>query len=130
MNIVEELDDPQVSIKQACATLGISRATLYRNTQLAKPAADHARAPSPRRLSDLERQAALDAMHSEEFVDQPPAEVYASLLSHGVYLASIRTLYRLLAAAGESDERRAQRGPMKHTKPTLLATAPKGARTN
>jgi putative transposase len=124
MNIVEELDDPQVPIAQACATLGISRATLYRNTQLAAPAGAYAHAPSPRRLSDLERQAVLDVLHSEEFVDQPPAEVYATLLSRGVYLASIRTLYRVLAADGESGERRAQRGPMKHAKPTLTATAP------
>jgi len=124
MNVVEELDDPEIPIVQACATLGISRATLYRNTQLAAPAALHARAPSPRRLSDIERQAVLDVLHSEEFVDQPPAEVYATLLSRGVYLASIRTLYRILAAFGESGERRAQRGPMKHAKPTLMATAP------
>jgi hypothetical protein len=33
-------------------------------------------------------------------------------------------MYRLLAALGESKERRAQRGPMKHAKPTLSATAP------
>jgi putative transposase len=124
MNLVEELDDPEVPIAQACAALGISRATLYRNTQLAAPAAPRAHAPSPRRLSDTERQAVLDVLHSEEFVDQPPAEVYATLLSRGVYLASIRTLYRVLAAFGESGERRAQRGPRKHAKPTLTATAP------
>ena len=124
MDVVEELNDPQVPIAQACAALGLSRATLYRKTRLAKPAAAHAPAPSPRRLSDLERQAVLDVMHSEEFVDQPPAEVYGRLLSRGVYLASIRTLYRVLAEVGESSERRAQRRPMKHAKPTLTATAP------
>jgi putative transposase len=124
MDVVEELNDLQVPIAQACAALGLSRATLYRNTQLAKPAARHAYAPNPRRLSDLERQAVLDVMHSEEFVDQPPAEVYGRLLSRGVYLASIRTLYRVLAEVGETSERRAQRGPMKHAKPTLTATAP------
>jgi putative transposase len=97
---------------------------LYRQTQPAKPASVPVRVPSPRRLGDLERQALLDMLHSDEFVDQPPPEVYARLLSRGVYLASIRTMYRVLAASGESGERRAQRGPMKHAKPTLLATAP------
>src|SRR5277367_6861973 len=106
MDVVEELNDPQVPVAQACAALGLSRATLYRNTQLATPAAAHVGAPSPRRLSDLERQAVLDVMHSEEFVDLPPAEVYGRLLSRGVYLASIRTLYRVLAAAGESRDRK------------------------
>ncbi|WP_438031668.1 IS3 family transposase [Sorangium sp. So ce204] len=124
MDVIEELDDPHVPIAQACAALGISRATLYRQTQPAMPRALHGSAPSPRRLSDPERQAVLDVLHSDEFVDQPPPEVYATLLSRGVYLASIRTMYRLLAASGESGERRAQRGPMKHAKPTLTATAP------
>ncbi len=124
MNIIEELDDPQLPIAQACNTLGISRATLYRNTQMAKPAAPRTRAPSPRKLSDRERQEALDMLHHEEFVDQPPAEVYAASLSRGRYICSIRTFYRLLAALGENAERRAQRGPMKHAKPTLMATAP------
>jgi hypothetical protein len=32
-------------------------------------------------------QACAALMHSEEFVDQPPAEVYGRLLSRGVYLA-------------------------------------------
>ena len=124
MDAVEALDDPQIPIVQACAALGISRATLYRQTQPAKPVSVPVRGPSSRRLGDLERQAVLDMLHSDEFVDQPPAEVYATLLSRGVYHASIRTMYRVLAASGESGERRAQRGPMKHVKPTLLATAP------
>jgi putative transposase len=124
MDVIEELDDPEIPIAQACAALGISRATLYRQTQSPMPASAPVRPPSPRRLSDLERQAVLDVLHSDEFVDQPPPEVYARLLSRGVYLASIRTMYRVLAAFGESGERRAQRGPTKHVKPTLLATAP------
>lgn len=124
MDVVEELDDPKVSIVQACAALGLSRATLYRQTQLAQLPIVPVRGPSPRQLTEVERQAVLDEMHSQEFVDQPPQEVFARLLSRGVYLASIRTIYRILAAHGESAERRAQRGPMKHAKPTLMATAP------
>jgi transposase InsO family protein len=124
MDAVEEVDDPQVPIVQACAALGISRATLYRQTSPAKPPAAFVRAPSPRRLSDPERQAVLDVLHSEELVDQPPTEVYARLLSRGIYLASIRTIYRILAAFGETGERRAQRDPKTHARPTLTATAP------
>jgi transposase InsO family protein len=124
MDIVEDLDDPQIPIAQACAALGLSRATLYRQTQPTKPPMPAVRAPGPRRLGDAERQAILDALHSEEFVDQPPQEMYARLLSRGVYLASIRTIYRVLAAFGESGERRAQRTAVTHAKPTLTATAP------
>ena len=65
MDAVEELDDPQVPIAQACVALGISRATLYRRTQPARPPALAVRAPSPRRLSDIERQAVLEVLHSD-----------------------------------------------------------------
>jgi putative transposase len=124
MDIVEDLDDPQIPVVQACAALGLSRATLYRQTQPTMPPMPTVRAPGTRRLGDGERQAILDALHSEEFVDQPPQEMYARLLSRGVYLASIRTIYRVLAAFGESGERRAQRTAVTHAKPTLTATAP------
>ena len=63
-------------------------------------------------------------MHSEEFKDQPPHEVFATLLSRGVYLASIRTIYRVLSVHGESNERRNQRLPHVYAKPSLTATAP------
>ena len=124
MDLLEELDDPAVPVVQACAALGVSRATLYRQTAPPSPPSCAVRAPSPRRLDESERQAVLDVLHSEPFVDQPPPEVYATLLSRGIYLASIRTMYRLLAERGESAERRAQRTPLKHTKPSLTVTAP------
>jgi putative transposase len=50
--------------------------------------------------------------------------VYATLLEEGVYLASIRTMYRLLDDAGESGERRAQRRHVRYLKPELLASGP------
>lgn len=124
MDLVEELDSPSIPIVQACHALGINRATMYRRTSPPNPPSYSVRPPNPRRLGENERQTILDVLHSEQFVDQPPPEVYATLLSQGVYMASIRTMYRLLAAQGESRERRAQRAPMKHVKPTLTATAP------
>jgi putative transposase len=63
-------------------------------------------------------------MHSEEFKDQPPHEVYATLLSRGIYLASISTFYRILSANDESHERRNQRLPHTYAKPSLTARAP------
>jgi putative transposase len=63
-------------------------------------------------------------LHSPRFCDVSPAETYATLLDEGTYLASERTMYRLLAAAGESGERRNQRVHPVYAKPELLATAP------
>ena len=124
MNFVEDIETPSLPILQACIALGVSRASMYRRTTLERLPSSAKRAPSPRKLSENERQAILDVLHSEPFMDQPPPEVYATLLSQGVYMASIRTMYRVLAKQGESAERRAQRAPMKHMKPTLTATAP------
>ena len=124
MDLVEDLAEPGVSVVAACTALGVSRATLYRTTRPASPPTLHERAPSPRRLSDCERQAIVDVMHEPKFADQPPMEVFAKLLSVGVYLASIRTIYRVLAELGESKERRNQRLPHVYAKPSLTATAP------
>jgi len=123
MDLLEQLDDPLIPLARACDALGVSRATLYRQTQPRKPPVVRI-APSPRKLSDDERRRVLDALHSERFADQPPPEVFATLLSEGVYLASIRTMYRLLAELAETAERRAQRAPVRHEKPRLTATAP------
>ena len=124
IGLLEDLVDPIVPVAAACAALGVSRATLYRHTQPPTPPATWQKAPNPRRLSDGERAAVLETLHAPEFADQPPREVYATLLSRGVYLASIRTMYRLLAERGETTERRHQRTPGAHVKPSLTATGP------
>jgi putative transposase len=124
MDLVEDHVDPAVSVVVACAALGVSRATLYRATCPALPPTVRPRAPSPRRLCAEERLAIRDVMHTPEFVDQPPTEVFATLLSRGVYLGSIRTIYRVLAELGETQERRDQRLPHPYVKPSLTATAP------
>ena len=71
-----------------------------------------------------ERQELLDVLHSQRFVDQAPAEVYATLLDEGVYLASISTMYRVLRAEGEVVERRRQATHPPTVKPELVADAP------
>jgi putative transposase len=78
----------------------------------------------PRALSAAEQQAVRDALHSERFRDAAPAAVYATLLDEGTYLASERTMYRLLAAEGETRPRRDQLVHPAYSKPELLATAP------
>ena len=108
-----------------CQSVGVSRASLYRRRRpapLSTPT--RPRAPSPRALGTTERQAVLDVLHSERFVDQSPAEVHATLLEEQTYLCSPRTMYRVLAAADEVRERRAQARHPVYTKPELVATGP------
>ncbi len=124
MALVEQRD-PIIPVAAACSVVGLSRATLYRGRAPTTPSrTDHVRPPSPRRLGEEERRQVLAALHDPEFADQPPTEVYATLLSRGVYLASIRTMYRMLSELGETKERRNQRPAQSHAKPSLTATAP------
>ena len=78
----------------------------------------------PRALSVAEQQTVLEVLHSPRFQDAAPAAVYATLLDEGTYLASERTMYRLLAAEGETRPRRDQLVHPTYAKPELLATAP------
>jgi putative transposase len=125
--LLVEQRDPEVPVDAACEALNVSRASLYRSWRPAEPSAapvTHVRAPSPRRLDAAERQEILDTLHLPEFADQPPTEVYATLLGRGKYIGSVRTMYRVLAEAGETKERRNQRAPQQHAMPSLTATAP------
>ena len=79
---------------------------------------------SPRALASDERQVIWDVLHSARFQDRSPTEVYATLLDEGTYLASERTYYRLLAADGETTERRNQLAHPAYRKPELLAERP------
>ena len=122
MSAAEQLGH-RVGLRRACEALGVSRASLYRchHPNMGPPAP---RPHPPLALTARERQQVMTVLHSERFVDRAPPAVYATLLEEGCYLASVRTFYRLLAQAGESSERRAQRRHPNYAKPELLASAP------
>ena len=75
-------------------------------------------------LSPEERQQALDVLHEPRFLDRSPQEIFFTLLEEGIYLASVRTLYRILAKHQEVRERRNLRQHPRYQAPELLATAP------
>jgi putative transposase len=87
MEAVETLT-PEVGTRPACAAMGIPPATVYRHrSRRNEPPRVSRRRPSPRRaLVSQERQEVLDVLHSEEYRDQAPREVYAALLDQGQYL--------------------------------------------
>jgi putative transposase len=66
----------------------------------------------------------LELLDSERFIDQPPREVYAKLLSEGTYICSVRTMYRVLRSRGVVRDRREHRTPRSHAVPRLEASAP------
>ena len=119
----DHVPSASLPLATACRALGASRATLYRRTSPPTPPRPRT-SPPARVLSDAERALVVATLHSAEFVDQPPREVYGALLSRGEYVASIRTMYRVLAALGESQERRRGHVHRAVNKPVLVATAP------
>jgi transposase InsO family protein len=117
-----ELLSASVGLKPACAAVGVSRASLYRRRS---PAAQPRLRPTPpRALSPQERQQVLDVLNDDAFADDAPAQVHASLLDGGIYLCSVRTMYRVLAANDEVRERRDVLRHPAYSKPELVATAP------
>ena len=76
------------------------------------------------KLSLAERTRVLEGLDSAEFVDLAPLQVYATLLERGEYLCSVSTMYRILAEAGQVQERRRLARHPARTVPELVATGP------
>ncbi len=125
MNAVLNDCPERLPLVEACRALNLNRRRVYARQHRAESAEPMQRSRQnshqPRALSADERQQVLDTLHSDAFHDQPPAEVYARLLEQGIYLCSISTMHRLLRAANEHGDRRAQRPAQHHAIPRLLA---------
>ena len=101
---------PTIGVSPVCRALGMARASFYRQAHPDPRVPAPSPVITPRRVSaraldSAERQAILAVLHAPRFQDCSPTEVDATLLDEGVYLASERTFYRLLAAVGETRSR-------------------------
>jgi putative transposase len=112
-----------VGTKRACEALGRSRASYYRERRGPRYGP-----PAPRRsvraLSSHEANTVIEALNEERFCDKAPAQVWATLLDEGTYLASVSTMYRLLRERHQVRERRAQARRPALVKPELVASRP------
>ena len=126
ISLAEQLS-PHTGKKAACEALLVPRATFYRyQSAKCRPANKDTQQPAPPlALSFGERQTVIDLLHSEQFCDDTPHQVYARLLDEGQYLCSVRTMYRILESEhGCVKERRKHVQRPKYAKPELLATKP------
>jgi putative transposase len=120
----------QVGLAVACRALRLPRSALYRDRAARRvfPLPDSTIATPSRRpplaLSELERRVVLDVLNSPRFANCAPAAIYAQLLDEGRYVASVRTMYRLLQGCAAVRERRNQLRHPEYTKPELLAVVP------
>ena len=114
-----------VGLVMACALVGRSRATHYRQAnpkprmQGPPPKPQH-----PAELSSSGRQQVLQLLTSSEYADFSVAQVWAQELDAGRYWCSQRTMHRILAAAKLNGERRRQATHPPRVIPELTATAP------
>ena len=115
---------PLLGTRPACRALGAAPATIYRRRRPPEPRPRRPRPVPARALTQAEREKVLEVLHSQRFVDCSPAQVWATLLDEGRYLASERTFYRLLGERGEVRERRDQLTHPGYAKPELLAERP------
>jgi len=133
--------EPEALIQEACsvdARLHKARAVMdlagrtVRRWLLSSAAAGYRRTPEQRtphvptnKFTKAERQAAMDTMSSNAFMDLPPSQIVPRLADLGTYVGSESTLYRLLRQAGQLAHRQLERAPHKRSKPrALAATAP------
>lgn len=131
MSLAESALPAQVSERMACQVLAICRTTFanakreHRFCGPPKPANRSRKGRvQPRALNPEERQQVLATLTSETYCNQPPTEVYFSLMEQGQYLCSISTMHRILRAEHLQGERRQQRPPQSHAIPRLKASAP------
>jgi len=125
MNVVLNDCSILLSRSKACQVLNLNRSTVHRRTlpDQPKPVREETKC-QPRALSPYERERLWSTMTSPEFLDQPPHEIYHTLLSRGELLGSISTMHRLLREKAAAGERRAQRPPQSNAIPRLLAEKP------
>ena len=103
---------------------GRARASHYRQARDPLHGPPAPRCAPPNKLTDAEFDELLDLLHSPDFVDLAPAQVWAILLDGGTYLASISTMYRVLRSEGEVRERRRQATHPARVRPELVARGP------
>ena len=123
MQLAQELGQT-VGAASACAALNVPRSSFYRSMRIGPPAPPVTRPTPQRALTPQERAEVIGVLNSERFMDQPPRQVYATLIDEGTYLCSTRTMYRLLGANGQVRERRDHLCHPTYQRPELVASAP------
>ena len=118
-------------LRPACAQVGLSERTVQRWLRPEwldgdrRVAGLHERGAPANKLSQAERDVAMQIVNGDEFKNLPPSQIVPRLADQGRYVASESTLYRLLHRAGQTAHRRLERVPHKRSKPrALTATQP------
>ena len=103
----------------ACNATQISVST-YRRWKSREDLNDHRKdsvKSCPSKLSENEDLQIIDTCCNDEHKDETPYTIFVKLLESGIYLASIRTIYRVLNKHGLTKHRSRKRPATRHSKP-------------
>ena len=120
---------PDIGRAPACPARRINRAGRYRQDarrrgRLSSPRHPPSRPRAPLAFSESERQARREGLDRDRVADCAPRTVDAPRRDAGRSVGSVRTMYRLLAAAAQARARRHPRVHPADVKPELLAVPP------
>ena len=133
MNAAVDVWTPRIGESRACAAFAVSARTRRHHRQGAagratpRPsrATGRARVLPVWRIADSERERIVVLLCEARFCDLAPAQIYDRLLDDGVYVCSIRQMYRLLNEKGlVRDRRRGHKRAGTYAAPQVHATAP------
>ena len=129
ITLIDQATDKGARLHIACSEVGISRRT-YRRWKADKNHLGDKRPiavrPAPsNKLSDIERQAILDACNEPRFASLPPSQIVPTLLDEGIYHASESSFYRVLRQHNQLKPRGRAKAPNPRKPPdTFIATKP------
>ena len=92
ITLIDQATDKGARLHIACSEVGISRRTYRRwkadKNHLGDKRPIAVRAAPSNKLSDIERQAILNACNEPRFASLPPSQIVPTLLDEGIYHAS------------------------------------------
>ena len=122
---IEEARKAGVSLELISDFLDISVRTLQRWQQNQQgDLRKGSRRRTQNKLTDSEKEAILETVNSPEYRGLAPAEIVAILAEKGLYLASERTIYRVLKKHAQLVHRGPGRKPVKRERPVHEVNKP------
>lgn len=126
VTLIKETQNNGARLWKACEVLEISVSTFRRwSDGHLKDCRKGAPKQNPRKLAPDEEQSIIDICCSDEYKDDNPYKIHASLLDKGTYIASTSSFYRVLRKNGLISHRGNTRPNQSHSKPPeKIATGP------
>jgi putative transposase len=128
LQLIDEAVKGGARIQRACKELGLSGRTIER-WRIGKQDDERSMASKPRprplnKLSDEERKRVISIANSKEYRDLSPNQIVPLLADKGEYVASERTMYRILREENLQRHRERAKQPTRHKPSEHIANGP------